>query len=78
MASHIPDGARPGRTYCGRVWRTVGAYCADLVLLAVINLKVDDIESATCKACQRSDVRRQLQEIRRAARHNATIPTRYL
>lgn len=52
---HIPDAARPGYTYCGRFWTGNNTFAP----LSIIDLRTDDIESAECKACQRSDDRRQ-------------------
>lgn len=55
---HIPDASRPGYTYCGRFY-VAGDIAKGMSLrLALIDLRTDDIESAECKACQRSDDRR--------------------
>lgn len=56
---HIPDVARPGYTYCGRVWDAQG------LELRIISLQSDCIEDAECRACQRSDDRRTREEYRR-------------
>jgi len=56
--THIPDNAFIGYTYCGRHWLAFD----DSERLDIIDLKTDDIESATCRACQRSDDRRVREE----------------
>jgi hypothetical protein len=53
---HIPDAARPGRTYCGRQWD--GSAWSPPWRLPIIDIARDCIDDAECKACQRSDDRR--------------------
>jgi hypothetical protein len=65
---HIPDAARLGYTYCGRVWSAGAARASPIVdraRLPVIDLARDCIDDAECKACQRSDDRRTRETHRR-------------
>jgi hypothetical protein len=63
---HIPDASRPVYTYCGRVWQKYGS-----PILAVIDTRVDSIEDAECKACQRSDDRRTREEYAASVKRDA-------
>lgn len=59
---HIPDGK--GRTYCGR----------DAAKVACIDLQRDCVDEAECKACQRSDDRRVVQNYRAECRAAGVDP----
>ncbi len=67
--THIPDVN--GKTYCGRLrfdQRLIGDRIVAEPLVACIDPKRDVVDSATCKACQRSDDRRGVEADRETQR----------
>lgn len=65
--THIPIPSTK-RTYCGLDYQAGGR------LIAVIDLKRDVVDSATCRNCQKSDDRRVLEDHWRECREAGIDP----